>query len=106
MSVAFRVDVEIADAPVDGVYPARVRQLGIATFGDSPDDAIDQLQDALESYMRSLLEHNELVSEFERLGVEFKIERVRTREMHAHVEITDNAATHRPARGHALVPAL
>jgi len=106
VSVEFDLVVNISDEPVDGLYPASVDPFGIATFGTSQADALEHVQDAIESYVCSLVEHNEVLSEFERLGVTYRVSgRVVTRDLSPRLEIDDTQARHRPARGHALMPA-
>jgi predicted RNase H-like HicB family nuclease len=103
VSIKFALDVDIKDEPVDGLFHATVQPLGIATYGSSQQDAVAQVQDAIESYLVSLAEHGEMVSEFSRLGVEFSIVNVVVSDPNPHFAIPDATTPH--SFGTALVPA-
>jgi hypothetical protein len=103
VSVKFEADVDIATEPVDGVYPVRIEPFGIATFGRNPSDAVAMAEDAMASYLSSLIERGILLEEFDRLGVAHQERRVVTRDVSPYVEIDDTASHPRPARGQLVL---
>lgn len=91
----------------DGVHQVRVQPFGIATFGLDLDDALVQAQDAMQSYLGSLIDRGQLIAEFDRLGVEYDAHVVRTSAANTpYIEFGNgDEPQHVEASGRALVPA-
>lgn len=105
--VTFDLSVEIDDEPdVDGAYQVHVEPFGIATFGVTRDDAVEQAEDAMRSYLAALIQSDDLIDAFERYGVRYELRPVMTAAAEPYVEVYDDTEDRRrPGAGRALLPA-
>lgn len=57
----------------DGQFVSSCPQLGVASCGDTLDEALDNLDEALELYLNDLEETGDLERVFQEMGVEVKV---------------------------------
>lgn len=106
VEVEFNLEIHLSEEPVDGYYLADAKPLGVSAFGETPEDALHNIVDALNSRLAALTNNGDLIAEFQRRNVRYTEQRVMSRPLQPNVAVRycDAGGIDRPAFGHALVP--